>query len=252
MGRVARQLGHFTVGARFLTRLPLPPPPEHGADGLARSVPHFPLVGALVGAIAAAALLGASALLPVPLATGLAVAAGALVTGGLHEDGLADTADGLGGGRTAERTLEIMRDSRIGSYAGLALLFSVGLRWAALAGLDPADGAVALVVAHAVSRAAIAPVLVAAPYARASGLASGLAGAVTRAEAAVAVLLGLGIAAIAGPACGLVACAAAAAAAGAMLALLLRRLGGYTGDGLGAVQQVAEVAAMMALAGCWR
>jgi adenosylcobinamide-GDP ribazoletransferase len=206
----------------------------------------------LVGAAAAATLLIASAVLPVPLAAGLAVGAGVLVTGGLHEDGLADTADGLGGGATPERALEIMRDSRIGSYAGLALVFSVMLRWAALAGLAPADGALALVVAHGVSRAAIPPVLLAAPYARASGLASGLAGAVTRPEAAVAVLLGLATAMLAGPACGLAAFAAAAGAAGAMLAILLRRLGGYTGDGLGAVQQVAEIAVLLALAGCWR
>jgi adenosylcobinamide-GDP ribazoletransferase len=145
-----------------------------------------------------------------------------------------------------------MRDSRIGTYAGLALVFSVGLRWAALAGLSPADGALALVVAHGLSRAAIPPVLLAAPYARAAGLATGLAGSVTGRDVAVAMLLALAIAALAGPACGLVALAAAAGALGVTLAILLRRLGGYTGDGLGAVQQVAEIAVLAALAGCWR
>jgi adenosylcobinamide-GDP ribazoletransferase len=186
------------------------------------------------------------------VAAGLALGAGVLVTGGLHEDGLADTADGLGGSATAERALEIMRDSRIGTYAGLALIFSVGLRWAALAGLSPADGAVALVVAHGLSRAAIPPVLLAAPYARSAGLAAGLAGAVKGRDVAVATLLALAIAALSGPACGLVALAAATAAAGITLAVLLRRLGGYTGDGLGAVQQAAEVAVLATLAGCWR
>jgi adenosylcobinamide-GDP ribazoletransferase len=252
MERVARQLGHFLVALGFLTRLPVPGSLDHGGDRFARSAPYFPLVGALVGAVGAATLLIASAVLPVPVAAGLAIGAGVLVTGGLHEDGLADTADGLGGGATAERALEIMRDSRIGSYAGLALVFSVGLRWAALAGMASADGAVALAVAHGVSRAAIPPVLRAAPYARATGLASGLAGAVTRTEAAVAVLLGLALAVLAGPICGLVAFMAAAGAGGFMVTILLRRLGGYTGDGLGAVQQVAEVAVMLALAACWR
>jgi adenosylcobinamide-GDP ribazoletransferase len=252
MHRVARELRHFRIALAFLTRLPVPRTADHGAGRFARSVRYFALVGALVGAIAGAVLLLASAVLPMPVAAGLAIGAGVLVTGGLHEDGLADTADGLGGGGTPERALEIMRDSRIGAYAGLALVFSVGLRWAALAGLAPSDGAVALVVAHALSRAAIAPVLLAAPYARASGLATGLAGAVTGRDVAIALLLALAIAMLAGPACGLVALAAAAVAAGAMLAMLLRRLGGYTGDGLGAVQQAAEIAVLAALTACWR
>jgi adenosylcobinamide-GDP ribazoletransferase len=185
--------------------------------------------------------------LPVPLAAGLAVGVGVLVTGALHEDGLADTADGLGGGRTPERALEIMRDSRIGSYGALALMFSVGFRWAAVAGMAPAQGALALIVAHCVSRAALAPAPLMAEYAREQGLGRALDG-VRASDAAIALLVGFAISLVAGVG-GLVAMAAALAAGGAVLALLVRRLGGYTGDGLGAIQQAAEIAALLALAG---
>jgi adenosylcobinamide-GDP ribazoletransferase len=252
MHRVARQLGHFLVGLAFLTRLPVPVAIEADGDRLARAAPWFPLVGALVGCAAAAALLIAAALLPMPLAAGLAIAAGVLVTGGLHEDGLADTCDGLGGGHGREHALEIMRDSRIGGFGAVALVLSLGLRWSALGALAPAHGAVALIVAHALSRGMLPPVLASTRYARAEGLASAVAGGVRPAEAAVALLLSVAVAALAGPVCGLAALAGAALAAAAMRRILVHRLGGYTGDGLGAIQQVAEIAALIALAGCWR
>lgn len=251
MAGIARQLGHFLVGVMFLTRLPVPVAVDHGSGRLARAAPWFPLVGIIVGSVAGGTLLLAGAVLPMPLAAGLAIAAGVLFTGALHEDGLADCCDGLGGGRSREHALEIMRDSRIGTFAGIGLFVSLALRWAAIAALAPAAGAIALIVAHAVSRGMLAPVLAATPYARSQGLASAVAAGVSKREAAIAMLLSLGIAMLAGPICGLVAIAAAAIAAGAMLAILIRRLGGYTGDGLGAVQQVSEIAVLTTLAGCW-
>ncbi len=105
----------------FLTRLPVPVALDHCDGRLARAAPWFPVVGLLVGGIAGGALLLAAAVLPMPLAAGFAIAAGVLVTGALHEDGLADCCDGLGGGRNREHALEIMRDSRIGTFAGIGL-----------------------------------------------------------------------------------------------------------------------------------
>ena len=112
----------------LLTRLPagrIDPAPTIAAAAWA-----FPLAGAVVGVLQALVLIAAIGLgLPMAMAAGLALAAGVLATGGLHEDGLADCADGFGGGRSPARKLEIMRDSRIGSYGALALILGLGLRW---------------------------------------------------------------------------------------------------------------------------
>jgi adenosylcobinamide-GDP ribazoletransferase len=252
LAAIARQLGHLLVGVMFLTRLPVPVALDHCEGRLARAAPWFPVVGVIVGAIAGGTLLAAATVLPLPLAAGFAIAAGVLVTGALHEDGLADCCDGLGGGRDREHALQIMRDSRIGTFAGIGLFFSLALRWAALAALTPAAGALALVVAHGVSRGMLPPVLATTGYAREHGAATAVSGGVSAGGTAVALLLSLAVALLAGPVCGPLAFAAAGLVAAAMVAVLVRRLGGYTGDGLGAVQQLAEIAVLASLAGCWR
>ena len=248
MKRLARGAAGLPGALAFLTRFPVP---EGVAIGeFAAAVRWFPLVGALVGCACAAVYGYGAQVLPLPVAAGLAIVAGLLATGALHEDGLADAADGLGGGRTRERALEIMRDSRIGSYGALALVASVGLRWAALAQLSPGEGALALIVAHGVSRGLLAPVPLLAGYARPQGLGGAMDGVrPADALAALTVTLVLPVA-LAGWA-GLAGLVIAAVAAGAMLALLVRRLDGYTGDGLGAIQQVAEIAILVSFAG-WR
>jgi len=249
MGMLGREIGHFLVGMTFLTRFPAPGVSRHEGDGLARSARYFPLIGALVGLVAGGVFALASMVLPALVAAGLALTAGLVATGALHEDGLADCCDALGGA-TREKALEIMRDSRIGTYGGLALIVSLGLRWMALAHLTAMAGLVALVVCHAVSRAMIPPVLASVPYARTSGLASSAAGA-SPADAGIAMALALVIAMLAGPVAGLAALAAAVVTGGVVLAIAMRRLGGYTGDVLGAIQQVAEIAALMMLVGIW-
>jgi len=232
------------VAAMFLTRLPVRAP--HAAVGGA--VGAFPLVGLLVGSLGGAGFaLAAAAGLP-PLASALAaLAATVLVTGALHEDGLADCADGLAG-KGAEDSIRIMRDSHIGAYGVLALLFSVGLRIAALAAIaEPGAALRALVAAAILSRAAMPPVMLVLPRASADGLAAS-AGTPGRGGVAVAVAGGLLLAVVfAGPpAVPAILVAALAASAVAMLAR--RRLGGYTGDVLGAVQQAVETAVLLAIA----
>jgi adenosylcobinamide-GDP ribazoletransferase len=251
MGLLGRELRHFFVGIMFLTRLPVPTDLRHVEGALARSARYFPIVGVLIGAMTGGVFMLVSWFLPAPIAAGLALAAGLLITGALHEDGFADTCDGLGGGATREHALEIMRDSRIGTYGAAALIMSIGLRWATLAQLSPTQGLSALIICHAISRGMIPPVLVSAGYARTRGLASSVAEGVTGAEAVVAILLTLAVAMIVGPAAGLGAFATAVGASGIMLAILVRKLGGYTGDGLGAIQQMAEIATLMFFAGFW-
>jgi len=236
-----------TLALGLLTRLPVTV--RHPARG-ARAAWAWPLAGAALGGLAA--LAGALALalgLPAPVAALIALGALVMLSGGLHEDGLADTADGLWGGGTRARRLEIMRDSRIGSYGVIALVLGLGLRGVALAGAF-ADGAVAgalaLVVAAMLSRAAMAVVMAALPPARADGLAHGQ-GRPPRATAMLAATL----AAIAAVTCaggaGIIAALAVSLAATAVAGLARTKIGGQTGDILGAVQQVAEITALLCL-----
>ncbi len=210
----------------------------------------FPLVGAGVGLAGALAFLAAHGLGLHPLACAFtAIACGVLVTGALHEDGIADVADGLGGGRTREERLRIMRDSRIGTFGALAIVFSVGLRAAVVAGLpSPETAAAALVSAAAVSRASMPALLRWLPPARASGLAAD-AGCPGFAQVAVASTLAAVIAfAMLAPVTAVAVLAAAAAAAAVVAWIGYRAVGGHTGDLLGAVQQMAETAALVAVA----
>ncbi|MBK5946539.1 hypothetical protein CCR83_08880 [Rhodobacter veldkampii DSM 11550] len=242
------RIAEAQVAMMLLTRLPAG---RIGGDapGFAAAGWAFPLAGLAVGAVGAAAVLAALALgLPPAFAAGLALAAGALATGGIHEDGLADCADGFGGGRTRERKLEIMRDSRIGSYGGLALMLSLGLRWSALATLAELHGglaAAALIALAAASRATMPVAMALMPPARADGLGHAAAGAAGP-RPWVAVLIGIACLGLVGAAAP-VALATMALAAFALAWLARRQIGGQTGDVLGAMQQTAEIAGWAAV-----
>ncbi len=211
----------------------------------------FPLVGAVVGGIGGAAYWLAARLgLPPGVAAVWTLAAMLLATGALHEDGLADTADGFGGGRTRERKLEIMRDSRIGSFGALALMFAMAARGAALAAMAvPGHVAAALVAAGALGRGAILILVLTLPPARADGLASGLRG---RAWGRCGFGLALaGVAGLALPPFGSAVwtCGAAALVGLALAWIARRQIGGYTGDVLGAASVLAECAVLALLSG---
>lgn len=244
---------NLRIAGAFLTRLPvsLPSQPERSPTGyLARATGMFPLVGAGVGLGAALAFLGAHQLgLPALACAFIAVGFGALVTGALHEDGLADVADGVGGGRSRDDRLRIMRDSRIGSFGALAIVFSVGLRAALVAGLSsPETAAAALIAAAAVSRAPLPAILRWVPAARAEGL-SADAGRPGFSQVAIASTVAAAIAVfVLDTASALLVLAAAAGAAAVMAWIGRRSLGGQTGDILGASQQLAEIAALAAVA----
>lgn len=244
-----RRIDDVKLAVVFLTRLPIPLPGEPPAGALARAMLWFPAAGALVGALGALAYALAFVCGASPwVGAVLALIATGWVTGALHEDGLSDTADGFGGGRDRARKLEIMHDSRVGSYGALALILSVGLRASALAAIaDPWTVAGALIAAHALSRA-VAPVLaVLLPAARTDGLGF-LCGRPAGGEAAGAVALGLGIAvAVGGLETMPLLVAGTVAAAAVTASITLRQIGGYTGDVLGAAQQAAEAIILVAL-----
>lgn len=245
----------FLVALQFLTRLPVRLSRFEPA-WLNDCVRHFPLVGALVGAVGAAVLVAAAQLWPAWVAAVLALAATVALTGGFHEDGLADSFDALGGVVPRDKALAIMKDSRIGSYGALALGLSLLLRAALLAVLAtrPLLGAVAaLLASHALARAAAVGVMVSLPYGgdAEQAKAKPLALAVAPLNFGIALgwcgLLGAALAAWGMPLPRLLlALAAAALAALLMRQWLQRRLGGYTGDGLGATEQLAEIAVLLA------
>lgn len=244
---VVRRRGQEMAAAwLLLTRFPLMAADAHlSAEAIAGAVWAYPLVGAIIGSAGAGVIYG-SGLLGLPPAIGAitAVAAMIWVTGALHEDGLADTADGLGGGQTRERKLEIMRDSRIGSFGAVTLMIALAIRVAAVAELCARDhGARALITAATLGRSAMLIPLGALRPARANGLASAF-GKRDRRRIALGIALGYGIAAGLGTAPLLL--AAAAVAALWMSWTARRQVGGYTGDVLGATCVLAECAALLA------
>ena len=248
---IAREWLLIRLACQMLTRFPAARGVDYAPALDAAAVRYYPGVGILVGLAGGAVFAAAHGPLGPPLAAILAIVATVLLTGAMHEDGLADTADGIGGGNSAERALEIMRDSRIGVYGVLALILVVGAKMFALASLAPWIGIAVLVAAHGLSRWSVVLVIATAPYVRSSGTASPVAGPVSSPTHLVAggtAIACLALAAFAaspqaaagvlvGLACGHIAIRAAFQA----------KLKGYTGDCLGATQQVSELGAYLGL-----
>jgi adenosylcobinamide-GDP ribazoletransferase len=247
----------FMAAVTFLTRLPVARWSSHGEPAevttvvtLASASWAFPLVGVIVGLIGGIVYIIALDLgLPALAAALLGVAATVVTTGGLHEDGLADTADGFGGGTTRDDKLAIMRDSRTGAYGALALIFSVALRVTALNHI--ADGQhvlTALIAAHALSRGLLPAVMGQLAPARSDGL-----GATAGRPEQNIVIAACGIALVValltvGIRAGLTASVAAAIIVFLLGWMARRQIGGYTGDVLGATEQGAEIVALLAIA----
>ena len=233
----------------FLTRLPAPAWRDPGERSLAASMWAFPLGGVLVAIVADVVYALCAELVFDPLVSALiAIGAGIIASGGLHEDGLSDYADGIWGGHDPADRLAIMSDSRIGTFGAVALILSIGLRAAALAAIgQPLLVLGALVAAAAVSRAMMPAVMAFLDPAKQTGLGA-TAGTPGFRVWTGGVLLAAVIAIFAAPA-GWLSCLVAAAAGAAITAWYAqRKLGGYTGDVLGAVQQVAEVFALALIA----
>ena len=239
----------FSAATAFFTRIPTPTP-AGDSGSLAAAAWAFPLVGAGIGAVAGLAFVIAQTfgLGDWPAAI-LAVLAGLALTGALHEDGLADAADGFFGGHDREQRLAIMSDSRHGTYGVLAIVVSVLLRAAALAGIgEPFHAGVSLVAAHAASRGALPLAMRGLTPVRAAGL--GAAAGRPRLPLAVAALVigTLMVLAALGPGRGALAITLVGAALLGLGVVAQRRIGGFTGDVLGAFQQVAEIVILLTAA----
>jgi adenosylcobinamide-GDP ribazoletransferase len=246
-------LRDLKIAIVFLTRWPLRLDGRVGIGDLASVVHFFPVVGLVVGGLGGLVYLVASlAHLPSLPAGVLALGAMVIFTGALHEDGLADTADALGALPDRERALEIMRDSRIGSFGAIALVLVLVGKLAAIAGLwNAVNAALALIAAATFSRAVMPLVMYLQPSARGRGLAAE-AGRPSAERALAALAIGIGTAILLlSPAEALGAIVAGATAAALVARALGRAFGGCTGDTLGAVQQLTEMAFLFALV-VWR
>ena len=249
------------VAVQFLTRLPVPPFKNYNPQWLHESSRHFPAVGLLVGLLCAGVFWLGSLLFTPLVAAVISTAFGIKLTGAFHEDGLADSCDGLGGGLTRERTLEIMKDSRLGTYGVLGLVSALLLKISLLAAMPLSVAIVALIIGHTASRLLCISLLTLLPYggeiehAKAKPMAQQL----TPLQALYSsgwLILGIVLVTLIFPdtmqQIGLVqlllALVLALVATDYMRRLLRRRLDGYTGDGLGATQQLSEIAIYIGLA----
>lgn len=254
---IRTQLELFFIALGFFTRLPVPGWVVFAPSKLGHAVRYLPLVGWLVAAIGAAVYWLAMQLLSVDLAVVLSMAATLRITGAFHEDGWADTCDGLGGGWTREQVLAIMKDSRIGSYGTIGLVLMLLAKYLALTNLGAEDDyplIAGLLVAHPLSRLVAVGLMATLDYARPDDDSSKSAPAARRPNATE-----LGLATLAGvlplmllnPGEALAVLAVSALVMLRARRLFRRRLGGYTGDCLGAAQQVAELAIYLGILATW-
>ena len=232
----------FFGALRFFTRLPVPRWVGHGHVGLERAVRYFPMSGLIVGGIAAL-VFGLSALFwPKTLAILAAMATAIYLTGAIHEDGWGDMADGFGAGGNKEQVLSLMKDSRMGNLGAVALIALLLCRFFALLELAPHQIPLALIAGHALSRLCATLVLAALDYVRVEGKARPFDNRLRRSELAFAAVTGLLPLLLLPPQQSLPALVLALGTTLWLARLFQRRIGGYTGDCLGATQQLAELA----------
>lgn len=253
------QWRYFQLAVGFFTRLPVPSLPDFQEAELNHAARYFPLVGLLIGLISAIVWWLSTLVFPASIAVLCSMAATIYLTGAFHEDGLADSADGLGGGLDKTRKLEIMQDSRLGSYGAIALIGCLIFKFQALSALPVASLPFALIAAHALSRLAAVYIMATMPYVRSAGKSKPLATTLTRNDLWCASAFGLW--SWVGFGCLLwlnhsgLASLEFLSLTGLPVALvwwwwrnlLLRNLQGYTGDTLGAIQQLTELAFYLGL-----
>ena len=236
------ELETFIGALRFFTRLPVPGPLGQDSVALERAMRYFPAVGLIIGLLAGLAFAVTSFFWPKTLAVLAAMAAAILLTGALHEDGWSDMVDGFGGGWDKEKILSIMRDSCIGSFGSVAMTMLLLVRFFALIEIDMLLVPVALIAGHAVSRLAATFVLRSLDYARAEGKAKPFSSPLGTGDLIFASVTAVLPVLLLPPLQFVPALLLAALATIWLARLFKRRIGGYTGDCLGAVQQFSEVA----------
>jgi adenosylcobinamide-GDP ribazoletransferase len=235
------QIRYFLLALGFFTRLPIPASPDFNEAELNHAAKYFPLVGVLIGGLTAVVFLLCNQILPTESAIILSMISSILLTGCFHEDGLADTCDGLGGGWTQEQTLSIMHDSRLGSYGATALVLALLLKYQSLSHIPLIWLPWCLIAAHSLSRFAAILIMVTQDYVRVEGKAKPMASQLTSTELLTASLFVIPVLGL-NPGATLYGIIPVTLVWLYFSAKLKKRLGGYTGDCLGAMQQLTELA----------
>ena len=239
------EIATFLLAVQFLTRLPVRSTGIYSETRMAASVRYYPLVGLLVGSVCAAFYAASLLILPSNTSVLLAIAVGLFFTGAFHEDGLADTFDGIGGGLTREKSLQIMKDSRLGTYGTLALVVMLALKAGSLMGLSQEFVIAAFVAGHGLSRLSSVFVIATSSYVRDHGTGKPVAGGLSAVSLAFVLVTGAVIAivwCVFFPPLSLVFAVFGVVVGHILMRLFFeRKLGGYTGDTLGAVQQASEL-----------
>lgn len=237
------------VAVGFLTRVPVGDVSNGGSVPvrLASAVPWFPLVGAAIGLAQGLVWWGLAEVVSPLLAAALAAAVALLITGAFHHDGLADIADAFGGGWTVEQRFEILKDSRLGTYGTSALAMALLVEVSAVSSLEPVDGLGALVTAHTLGRGAALVAMLVAPVAG-DGLGASYMRGLSPVSVTLGVAAGIAVAVFASPVLVVWPIAAAVVAALAVVALAHRKIGGVTGDVLGAITVCSLLASLVVTA----
>lgn len=245
------QLNILFSAIQFLTRLPVGRWVTYDPGNLTKSVVYFPVVGALIGALGAGVIVVATLLLPPALAVLFSMAVTVIATGAIHEDGLSDTADGLGGGYTRERMMEIMKDSRVGTYGAVALWFSLTMKFIVLNELLTRDlwlAAGGLILGHTLGRSSTIVLIYRYPYARAeSGKAPFIVDSMTTPRLFLSLSFTLVLSLLVFSWQAFFILAVASIATWLTGRYVNRRIGGITGDTLGAANQIVELFVYLAV-----
>ena len=241
----------FLLAMQFLTRLPIPGGFSFSQERLSAAPRYYPLVGVIIGVLVASIFFASTIIFPNSVSIILALGAGVLLTGAFHEDGLADTFDGIGGGATKERALNIMKDSRIGVYGAAALMLIMLIKLAALTAMQPQIAIIGFVVAHGLSRYSSVLVIASSQYVREEGTGKHTAPGISTGGLAFATLTAImcfaGIGFLLSPSAALWCLIGLGVGHLSMRLMFEKKLGGYTGDTLGAIQQTSEVGIYLGL-----
>ncbi len=250
MRLIRDEINLFLLALQFLTRCPVPFTLSYSDEKMNASARYYPLVGIVVGCVGALVFCVSEAQFGAVLAALLSTAATVLFTGAFHEDGFADTCDGIGG-QTRENTLSIMKDSRLGTYGAVGLGLLIAIKIIALSQLPNSDAGIALIVAHGLSRVSSVAVIATSQYVREEGTGKPTAAGLSVPSSVFVLIAGIGMVIFLGVQSSYIVAmyGLVGLLAGHVLMRLFyqRRLGGYTGDCLGAVQQLSEVGVYLGL-----
>ena len=252
--RLKNEINIFLTALLFYTRIPCPAHINHDQKSLDESTRYFPLIGWIVGGVAAIVFVLSEKIFPLSISILISMASTIFLTGAFHEDGFADSCDGLGGGWNKQQVLDIMKDSRIGSYGAIGLVFILLCKFLSLSSIDPAYIPLILIIGHSLSRLAVNVFRFTSGYVRENedAKAKPMAKKITLENLSIGAIFGLLPVFFLPLWCALVLMGCALLAQWLWSRYVVKRIGGYTGDCLGATQQICEIVIYLGFSVLWK